>query len=196
MKSASAPEVFGPDFLQLRRFADQHRLHHAGGVCIRIQPIDAVQRHPAQSKDPGHCAPPAAPGQDARRGPAGHTRGPENLLPREIAGVIERSRVIEIARRPDARFDFDALAVFQTLQRAVVFERQTHAGPRARVEFERELLPSGREHGRLDHAAREYDGFPRPSVDLRPGSGTMPGVGENSHKDQRQDHTPAPQPGG
>ena len=41
--STGAAEVFGPDFFELRFFADENGLHHAGGIGVgRIEFFDAV----------------------------------------------------------------------------------------------------------------------------------------------------------
>ena len=165
-------------------------------VVAGVKFLDAIERSAAEREDRRHRARSAPPRQHSRRRSPRHGRGPENLLPRQVAGVVERSWIVEIARRPDARLDLDTLAVFQTLGRVVVVERQSHPNAGSRIEFQSELLAPGRKHRGFHHAAGQKHRLARPSVDLRARSRTMPGLGEHAHKEQGQRHAPAPQPRG
>ena len=147
--------LLGPHFLQLILLAHQHGLHHSGAVRLAaVEPADAVERggphihhHLLEAR--------AAPAGQHTHGARGARGGPENVLARQVVGVIESAGVAVVARLADARLQLDLLPVAQRRQGLPIpgVERDLCAG--MRVEFQNEALALAGNRRRLDDAAAQ-----------------------------------------
>jgi hypothetical protein len=151
---ARIAELLGPDALHLVRLADHDGLHHAGLVRLALVEMgEAFEGHHAQAGDGGLEARPALAGQDGDLGAGGHGGGPVDIAAGQVARVIERAGIAEIARAADARFELHALAKMQCGRRLAFVRVGGDLDARAGIEFHDETFAVAGKSWGLDHAA-------------------------------------------
>ncbi len=127
----------------------------------------------------------AAAGQDADRA-GGAGCGPEDVLARQVAGVVERAGVAEVARFPHARVELDILAVAQRRERLVALGVESDLRAGARLQFQQEAFALAGNGGRLHHAAAQDDDFAAFGVELGRRAGGVDQGGERPGEEESQ----------
>ena len=175
MEGAGLAVILGPDSLELEGLANHEGLHHPTAVSVAgVKSLDASQNPGAKVHHGLLKQRAAAAGQDAdRRGGAGCS--PENVLARQVAGVVESAGVAEVARFPNARVELDLLAVAQRRERLVALGIESDLRAGVGFQFQQKALALAGDGGRFHHAAAEDDDFAPFGIELgrRPG-----GVGQ------------------
>ena len=151
---AGVAELLGPDSLDLVRFADHDGLHHAGLIGLALVELrEAVEGHHAQAHDGSLKARSALARQHGNVGAWTHGGGPIDIAARQIARVVERAGIAEIARPPHARFKLHALAIVERGRRLAFTRVRGDLHARARIQLHDEAFPVTGKRGWLDHAA-------------------------------------------
>ena len=108
---------------------------------------------------------------DARAG--WHRSGPVDLLARQVASVVERAGILEVARAPQPGLHLDPLSVAELGRRFARARVQLRAHPGARLQFQHELFAVGEQRGRLHHAALQDQDLAGPGFDFRRRAGPL-----------------------
>jgi mannose-6-phosphate isomerase-like protein (cupin superfamily) len=109
---AGVAELLRPNALHLVGFADHDSLHHAGLIRLALVEMrEALEGHHAEAYDGGLEARSALAWQNSDLGAGAHGGGPIDVAARQIARVVERAGIAEIARTAHAGLELHALAV-------------------------------------------------------------------------------------
>ena len=179
VEGAGLAVILGPDALELKGLADHEGLHHPAAVSVAgVETLNAGQNQGAKVHHGLLKWRAAMAGQDAdRRGGAGCR--PEDVLARQVAGVVESAGVAVVARFPNARVELNVLAVAQRRERLVSLGVESNLRAGVRIEFQQESFARAGDGGRLHHAAAEDDDFAPFGIELGRRSG---GVGEGRER--------------
>ena len=156
---ARAAELLRPHLFELEGLADEDGLHHAG--FIRLTAVELLQ--PLQRRHPqSHNGAPKRRAARARQRPdgssAGGRGGPIDVLPRQVAGVVERAGVVVVLRPANLRVHFDELPVAETRRRLALPQIDGDLRTGVALQVENEALAPIGERGRFHHAAGDGHG--------------------------------------
>src|SRR5690606_11199668 len=112
-----------------------------------------VEHGSAQSEDRAPPAQPALPAEPGHRSAGRHRAGPVDLPAREVAGIVERARIAEVARLAQPCLDLHHLAVAELRRRIAVARIKRDARVGIGAELQDELLAAWRPFRRLDDTA-------------------------------------------
>ena len=187
MVGAGVAELLRPDALDLVGLADHDGLHHAGLIGLALVELrQTIEGHHAKANDGRLKARSTPAGQDGDLGARTHGGGPIDVATRQIARVVERAGIAEIARPPHARFKLHALAIVERGRRLAFARIRGDLHARVRIQFHDEAFAVAGKRGRLDHAAAQDHGLAPFGIQLRAGAGTMRQIDERTRESEPQ----------